>query len=258
MRRLNSLATKTATLALVAGLAAPALQAQELDLGNMTPEQRTAFGSAVRDYLLEEPQVLIEVMNLLEQQQYEQQAQADEALVSQNADALFRDGYSWVGGNPEGDVTVVEFSDYFCGYCRRAHSEVDELLSADGNIRFIYKEFPIRGDDSTLSTRFALATLQEAGPDAYKQVSDALMTMQPGLTETILSRLANTLGLETDAIMARMSDPEIEQQIDATKALARSMQINGTPTFVIGGKMYRGQIGLEAMRQAVAEERADG
>ena len=84
------------------------------------------------------------------------------------------------------------------------------------------------------------------------------MTMQPGLTETILSRLANTLGLETDAIMARMSDPEIEQQIDATKALARNMQINGTPTFVIGGKMYRGQIGLEAMRQAVAEERADG
>ena len=138
MRRLNSLATKTATLALVAGLAAPALQAQELDLGNMTPEQRTAFGSAVRDYLLEEPQVLIEVMNLLEQQQYEQQAQADEALVSQNADALFRDGYSWVGGNPEGDVTVVEFSDYFCGYCRRAPFEVDVVLRAEGNIRCNY------------------------------------------------------------------------------------------------------------------------
>ncbi|MBN9675724.1 DsbA family protein [Salipiger bermudensis] len=256
---LTRLTRPAAALTLAAGLAAalPAT-AQDFDFSAMTPEQREAFGTQVREYLLENPQVIMEAVNALENRQAEQQAVADQQIVADNADALFRDGYSYVGGNPDGDITIVEFSDYRCGYCRRAFPEVEELISSDGNIRFIMKEFPILGEASVTSSRFAIATLMEAGDEAYKAVHDALITLEGEPSEPVLRRLADTLGLDAEAIIARMSDEEVTRRIQETRELATRLQINGTPSFVFSDQMLRGYVPLDGMRQLVDQIRSEG
>ncbi|MBE9636448.1 DsbA family protein [Salipiger mangrovisoli] len=246
-----------ASLAVASGLLAPPALAQDFDLQKLTPEQREAFRAEVREYLLDNPEVIMEAVSALEARQAEQQAAADDQLVSSNAAALFDDGYSWVGGNPDGDVTIVEFSDYRCGYCRKAFPEVEELVKSDGNIRIIIKEFPILGQDSMTSSRFALATMLVAGPDAYKQMHDALISLKQQPTEPVLSKLASTLGLDSDAILAKMADPEVDRRIKETHELASKLQISGTPTFVFGDQMLRGYVPIDGMRQILDQIRED-
>lgn len=252
------LAASTLSLGLATGFAAP-LAAQDgapaLDLSALTPEQSEAFGAQVRAYLLANPEVIMEAVSVLEQRQQNAAADADRALVSAFADEIFDDGYSWVGGNPEGDITVVEFMDYRCGYCRRAKDAVDQLLEQDGNIRFVVKEFPILGEPSVLASRFAVATQIVAGDEAYGAVHDALMALDAEPSEGVLRRLARTLGLEADAIFDEMNSDEVTRRLNDTRQLAQHLQITGTPGFIIGGQMLRGAAPVQAMMAVVAEER---
>ncbi|TCM84716.1 DsbA family protein [Rhodovulum steppense] len=232
-----------------------ALPAQAFDLAAMSEAERELFRAEVRSYLMENPEVLMEAIGVLEQRQAEAQTANDEALVRVNAAEIFEDGHSWVGGNPEGDITLVEFVDYRCGYCRRAHDDVAELVSSDGNIRLVMKEFPILGDQSVLSARFAVATLQIAGPDAYEKAHDALITFRGNVTEDSLKDLAATLGIDGAAILARMTAPEVDAVLAANQSLAQRMQISGTPTFIVGPQMLRGYMPLDGMRRIVSEIR---
>lgn len=251
----NALRATVASAVMLMGAQAQAADTV-FDLDKMTPAQEAAFGAAVRSYLLENPQVIMEAVAVLEEREQQQQAQADLSIVSDNADALFNDGYSWVGGNPDGDYTVVEFLDYRCGYCRKAHPEVSELIKSDGNIRLIVKEFPILGEASIIASRFAIATQIIGGNDAYKAVSDALMTLDGNPNEATLKRLAKTFGLDADAILAEMSSEEVTRRISETRALAQRMQISGTPSFVFGDQMVRGYAPLPTMQNIVAQGRA--
>lgn len=243
--------------------AAPALTAltlitgpaQALDLSAMSAEEREAFGSEVRAYLLENPQVILEAINLLEQRQAAAESQADLELVKAYSDELFNDGYSWVGGNPDGDITLVEFMDYRCGYCRRAVPEVAKLLQADGNIRFVIKELPILGEASVASSRFAVATKQVAGDDAYKQVHDALLEFGGDVSEVTLRRLSDGLGLDSDAIIAAMDSDAVTEEIAQTRALAQKMKISGTPSFVLGTELLRGYLPADQMKQIADQVR---
>lgn len=216
-----------------------------------------AFGERVRAYLMENPQVIMEAVAVLEERQAEQQVGLDSKLVSDNADALFHDGVSFVGGNPDGDITIVEFTDYRCGYCRKAHPEVAELIALDGNIRLIVKEFPILGEQSMLASRFALATRRVAGDEAYVQVNDALMAMREDVTAEALEALAEDLGLDAQAILSELGHPEIGAIIAANRQLGQDLAINGTPSFVFEDQMVRGYVPLDAMQQIVAEARAE-
>ncbi|EDM71404.1 27 kDa outer membrane protein, putative [Roseobacter sp. AzwK-3b] len=246
---------KFAPLAALATAAAFALPAQALDLSDMSTAEREAFQAEIRAYLLENPEVIMEAVAVLEQRQAQQQAQADVTLVENNADALFNDANSWVGGNPEGDITLVEFMDYRCGYCRRAFPEVENLVELDGNIRVIVKEYPILGEQSMLAARFAIATLQQAGDEAYKQVHDALMTFSGDITETSLRRLGDGFGLDVETIMGHMDSDAVTDVIAANHALAQRMNITGTPTFVMQDQMLRGYVPLDAMQQIAADIR---
>lgn len=247
--------TLTAAAALATCLSAPSWA---FDVAAMTDNEREAFRAEIRAYLLENPEVIFEAVEVAEQRKAEAQAAGDDQLLADNAAAIFDDGFSWVGGNPDGDITVVEFMDYRCGYCRKAHDEVAELVGQDGNIRFIVKEFPILGEASLISTRFALAVLLVAGDAEYKRAYDALITMTSDMSEPVLRRLADTLGVDADAVIARMDDPEIDRRISETRALAQSLNINGTPTFVMGTELVRGYVPLDTMEQIIANERADG
>lgn len=242
-----------AALGLCLALAAPA---GAEGLTDMTKADRAAFGEAVRAYLLDNPEVIVEAMTILQDRQAEAEAQADDQLVTANADLIFNDGVSWVGGNPDGDITVVEFMDYRCGYCKKAAAVVEELVASDGNIRFILKEFPILGEESMTTSRFAVAVQQLHGAEAYKSVHDALMELRGAPDDATLTRLATDLGLDPAPIRARMDSEAVTQVIAANHALAESLVISGTPTFVIQGQMLRGYMELEGMRQIVADERA--
>ncbi len=153
--------TTLAATALITALSTPAFA---FDITAMTEDERAMFRAEVRSYLLDNPEVIMEAVAALEAKQAAAQADAEKNMVAANAKMLFDDGYSWVGGNPDGDITVIEFSDYRCGYCRKAMKEVEELVESDGNIRFILKEFPILGEASLVSSRFAIAALTVAGP----------------------------------------------------------------------------------------------
>lgn len=247
--------SKLAAASTLALLAAPV---QALDLSSLTDAEREAFGAQVRAYLLENPEVIMEAVELLEQQQAEAKASADTALVAANLSELQDDGFSWVGGNPDGDITLVEFMDYRCGYCRRAVPEVNTLLKEDGNIRLVIKEFPILGEASLTSSRFAVATKHVVGDEAYKKVHDALLEFTGEPTEVSLKRLAEGLGLDGDAIIAGMDAPEVTEELARTRALAQRLQISGTPTFVLEDEMLRGFLPADQMSIIVAEKREQG
>lgn len=244
----------TLPFVLVAGLMLTA-PAGAFDLTAMSADERSAFRAEIRSYLLENPEIIMEAVAVLEQRQAERQSEDDQTLVQVNSEALFDDPDSWVGGNPDGDVTIVEFLDYRCGYCRRAHDEVAQLLETDGNIRMIVKEFPILGADSVISSQFAIATLQLAGDEAYHAVSDALMKLKPSPEEAVLRRLAESFDLDADAIFERMESDEVGRVIEANRALAQRMSINGTPTFVVEDQMLRGYVPLAGMIEVVDEVR---
>ncbi len=231
--------------------------AQALDLNTMTEAEKAEFGAQVREYLLENPEVIIEAINILEERNAAAEALADKELVAANAEELFNDGYSWVGGNPDGDITLVEFMDYRCGYCRRAVPEVASLLASDGNIRLVIKELPILGDASIVSSRFAVATKQVAGNDAYKQVHDALLAFSGEPSEVTLRRISDGLGLDSDAIIAAMDSDDVTAEIAQTRELAQKMRISGTPSFVLGTEMLRGFLPADQMLQIADGVRAE-
>lgn len=241
-----------AALALLGLLSTPA---QAFDLTNMTDAEREAFRKEVRDYLLENPEVIMEAVSRLEQPDAAQQQANDLDLVRANADELFEDGFSWVGGNPEGDITIVEFLDYRCGYCRKAFEEVNQLISDDTNIRFVVKELPILGQASVDSARFAVATKHVAGDEAYHLIHDALMDYKGPTDDAALSRLAEGLGLDPEPIVAHLGDQSVDEELVKTRQLAETLKINGTPTFVFGEQMIRGYVPLDAMQQIVSDQR---
>ena len=241
--------------ALALSLAAP-LMAPAPAQAEMTDAERSDFRAEVRAYLLENPEVLMEAIAVLEDRRDSAAAASDIALLQTHADEIYNDPASWVGGNPDGDITVVEFVDYRCGYCRKAHDEVAELVASDGNIRLVLKEFPILGEQSDLSSRFAIAVLQLEGADAYKSAHDALISYQGSVTLPGLQKLGGDLGLaDVDAVMARMASPEVQSVIDANHELGTLMAISGTPTFVVDQTMVRGYVPLEGMRQIVEGQR---
>ncbi|MEH7826744.1 DsbA family protein [Gemmobacter denitrificans] len=247
--------TFLATTALTLGLSLPALA---LDLSAMSDAEKQAFGAQVRAYLIENPEVIMEAVRVLEDRQQAAAIEDDLKLLEDNAEAIFQNANDWAGGNPEGDITLVEFIDYRCGYCRKAHDEVNELVKSDGNIRFVVKEFPILGEESLISSQFAIAVRMVAGDEAYKRAHDALITLRGDATAESMAALAGELGLDAAAISAKMSSPEVAAVIEANHALGTTMQINGTPSFIIDRTMVRGYVPLDGMRQIVEGQRQDG
>ena len=158
-------------------------------------------------------------------------------------------------GPANADVTIVVFTDYRCGYCRKAYDEVAELVKSDGNIRFVVKEYPILGEESLVSARFAIAVRQVGGDDLYEKAHVALISLRGNPTPETLGQLAGDLGLDPAGILAKMDSDEVTAVIAANHALGEQLRINGTPTFVIDGTMVRGYVPLDGMREIVKAQR---
>lgn len=249
--------TWTRTVAAAATALTLSLPASALDLKAMSDEERADFGAAVRAYLLEHPELLLEISDVLQERNAVAEAERDKALVQHNLAALTNDGFSWVGGNPDGDITIVEFMDYRCGFCRRAKPEVERLLAEDGNIRLIIKELPILGESSLVASRFAVSAKHVEGPEAYKALHDALIEMPGEPNEVTLARLSESFGYNTEAILEGMNADAVTQELRLTRQLANNMSISGTPTFIFGDEMVRGYLPLDQMKAVIEEQRAE-
>lgn len=255
------------SLGLIAGLAsltalAPAFAEEKPATAKaestMSEAERLALRDEVRAYLLEHPEVLVEAMNVLQQREDDAALALDAKFITDNKDLIFTNDNDWVGGNPNGDITLVEFMDYRCGYCRKAYADVDKLIKSDGNIRFVVKEFPILGDASMLSAQFAIALRQLHGDEPYAKAHDTLMSLRGEPTVETLARLATDMGFEPQPILDRMKSPEVAAVIQTNYDLAQKMDITGTPAFIMGDIVMRGYAPFETMKDFVADARTGG
>lgn len=241
------------SIAILLALSTPAMA---FDISDMSAEEREAFRSEIRDYLLENPEIIIEVISVLENRQAQVSRDAEVQMIANNHDNIFNDGYSYVDGNPEGNLRLVEFLDYRCGYCRKAHPEVAQMLAHDDDIALIIKELPILGEESVIMSRFAIATRIVHGGADYKKMHDALMNLQGSPSEPVLRRLAGEFGLDADAILEEMTSDAVTDEINANRRLASLLAIDGTPTFIVEDQFLRGYVPLEQFVQILAEIRS--
>ena len=244
-----------ATAALLTAMATPAAA---VDLNALSPAERDAFRAEVRAFLIENPEVLLEAMEVLRGREAEAEAAKDRHLLSVYAEEIFNDGISWVGGNPDGDITIVEFLDYRCGYCRRAHDDVAKLLDSDGQIRWVVKELPILGPDSDTSSKLAVATLRQLGNEAYGRLHDVLMTFEGPVNEKTLPIVAKRAGIDLADVQDEMESDGVADHIARVRQLAGALEISGTPSFVIGNTFVRGYVPLQNMQAIIADLREKG
>ena len=200
--------------------------------------------------ILENPEIIMKAVEILQQREKEQAASGAntvrlEVESDPNAPNL---------GNPEGDVTVVEFFDYNCPYCRSAGQTVQALLAADENVRVIYREWPILGDDSVMAARAALAAREQGKYEAFHW---ALMNGEGRVTEALIFKVARDLGMDVAQLEADMVSPAVEAHIALSNALAQQLGFTGTPAFIVGDKTAPGMLSLDEITTLVAEARAD-
>ncbi|MEN0001996.1 MAG: DsbA family protein [Pseudomonadota bacterium] len=235
-------------------LVAGALLASTMTAGAFDDAQRAEIGEIVRVYILANPEVLIEVQEALEQQIAAEEEQARTALIASSADDLFNNPADPVLGNPDGDVTVVEFFDYNCGFCRRAMADMQEIIETDPNVRFVLKEFPILGPDSIAAHQVALA-FNAVAPELYEQFHTELMDLDARASEETALEVAVSLGVDEEVLKRSMADPRHSNSVQNTYQLAEGLGISGTPSYVIGNSLVPGALGVDELRARIAQAR---
>ena len=219
---------------------------------DISPEQRKAIEGIIHDYLMENPDVLIEALRAAEDKA-DHDADAKAALVLKDRRSeVFDDPATPVGGNPQGDVTIVEFFDYRCPYCKQVQPTLQTLLDQDHRLRFVYKEMPVLGPSSVLAAHAALAAQRQ---DKYEAFHTAMMAAKGQISEDVVYKVAGSVGLDLDRLKRDMAAPEIERALKANLALATALDIRGTPGFIIGEHIVPGAIDLDALKNLIEEVR---
>jgi len=216
--------------------------------------QKKEFGAFIREYLLANPEIVEEMSQALEIKKEAESRVLAETAITQNKDAIFNAPEDIVLGNPDGDVTVVEFYDYNCGFCKRAMTDMVELLDKDPNVRFVLKEFPILGPDSMAAHRVAMS-FRALAPEKYGEFHIKLLSGDVRATEDYTIDVAKGFGVDEAALRAGMKDPAIDQSIRQTYELANALGISGTPSFVVGNEAVFGAVGAEALLAKIANVR---
>jgi len=235
--------------ALLLGTAAP-LAAQAL-----SPQQRQEVVEVVRDALRKDPSILRDALMALQQAEQEDRSTSQRAAIAAHEEKLLRDPADPVKGNPRGDVTIVEFFDARCGYCKSLHPTMEALLREDSKVRLVLKDLPILGPNSVLASRALLAAQRQ---DKYVPLQDALMKLRGEPTEAALQAEAQRAGLDWPRLQRDMQDPALKIRLQENVAMARTLGIEGTPALIIGGKLVPGAVDLPTLRQLVAEARQAG
>lgn len=200
-------------------------------------EQKKAIGELIKDYLVKNPEVMIDIQNALEVKLEAEQTEKLKAFMAENAKDIYRNPDSPVAGNPDGDITVVEFFDYNCGYCKRGLSEVQKLIDSDKRVRFVFKELPILSKGSEEAAKVALAAKRQG---KYWEFHQAMLTQKGIANEASSLKVAEGLGLDMTKLKADMVGASVRDELEHMKQLAQKLGVNGTPHFLVGDKAIPG------------------
>jgi len=238
-------------------IGAAAALAVVLGLGHRSVPQpdEAALRQVVRDTLASEPQLVVGALQAIDQQR---QAASDSAriqAVAANKDAIYADPNSPSVGPADASVTIVEFFDYRCPYCKRVAPDIASLLASDPDLRIVYKEFPILGPESLVASRAALAAQRQG---KYREMHEALIANKGELSEAEILATAQSVGLDLERLKTDMSDPAIMDQLKQVHALAQTLNIDGTPAFFFGARFVGGAVSLDQMKQLVQDARRQG
>ena len=235
----------SAVLALLAPGPAPAA-------GEFTPDQRQAIEGIVRDYLANNPEILVDALQAAENKARGEARDKASATLAARSNEVFNDPDAPVGGNPQGDTSLVEFFDYRCPYCKQVEPSLEALLAQDKQLRFVYKEFPVLGPAAVSAARAALAARQQGKYDAFHS---AMMNTKGEFSEPVVFKVANSVGLDVERLKHDMAAPEIDRILKANANLAAALDIRGTPGFVVGKDIVPGAISLDALKKLIAASR---
>ena len=225
--------------------------------GTFDAAQQEEIGALVKQYLMEHPEVIRDAMVELDRRQQAAEADARKDTLAKSADALFNSKNQVVLGNPDGDVTLVEFFDYNCGYCKRAHGDMARLLEEDKNLRIVLKEFPVLGPGSEEAAQVAVV-VNEMAPDKYGAFHEKLLMTRGEVNGARALAVAKDVGLDPEAIKARLKEPAVGASIGESYRLAQSLGINGTPSYVLKDEVVVGAVGYDNLKSKIESVRACG
>jgi len=249
-RLLRPLAAAASLLALVAAATMDA-RAQ-----SFSDTQREEIGRIVRDYLIKNPEVLQEVVAEMEKRQAFAEADKHKTAIGTYREAIFNSARQVTLGNPQGDVTLVEFFDYNCGYCKRALSDKLELLKTDQKLKIVLKEFPVLGPGSAEAAQVSVAVrMQDKTGKKYLDFHQKMLSRRGQADKARALAVAKEAGLDMARLEKDLQSPEIKATLDESAQLAEALGINGTPSYVIGQTVIPGAIGLAGLKQQIATVR---
>jgi protein-disulfide isomerase len=244
MRFLPRLAFAAAALLALSAASAPAQP--------ISDAQRGEIERIVRDFLVKNPEVLQEAIAELEKRQAKAEAEKHKTAVKENADVLFNSPRHVVVGNPNGDVTFVEFFDYNCGYCKRALEDMMALMKADPNLKVVLKEFPVLGPGSVDAARVGVAVrMQDKSGKKYLEFHQKLLTGRGQIDKARAIAAAKEVGLDTARIERDLGGDEVRASLEEAFKLAEKLGLNGTPSYVIGSEVVVGAVGLASLKEKV-------
>ena len=253
MTHFKTLSKTTALATCAAALLFTAAPAHAADKTAFTPEQQTALKELVRDFIMENPEVMIESINKMKaKEEQDQNASAIQSLDKHRA-FLYNNPDMPSTGNPKADLTIVEFFDYNCGYCKRAYEAVQQTLDADKNIRFVFVELPILSPQSKVAANYAMAAQKQG---KYFEYHRAIMNSSEPKTEDMLQRAGKDLGLDVEKLKKDANSEETKVMLEKKTAVAQDLRISGTPGFIIGDQIIRGYVPYEGMKPLIAEARS--
>ena len=207
---------------------------------------------SIHDYLVTHPEVLVEAMQALERKQNVERDTAVQKAIQEHRKELTSDPDSPISGNPNGDVTVVEFSDYQCPYCKRSFPAVKSVVAADGKVKLVHKDLPILGEASRIA---ALAALASRNQNKHQAFHDALMSFNGKLDLDRILDIASSVGIDVARLQKDMEDPKLDAILKRNQALAQALDVRGTPAFVIGDQFVPGAVDADTLKQLIAEAR---
>ena len=215
-------------------------------------DQKSALDSAIRDYIMAHPEVIVESLNAMQARQELAQKESQRDALTKLQDQIVGNPKDPVIGNPDGDVTVVEFFDYQCGYCKRMVDPVMQLLKQDPNVRWVMKEFPILGPASVTAAQASIAARNQG---AYQEFHIALMAYRGRLSDAVVLQTAREVGLDLDKLNADMASAETQSTSQEAVVLARSLGVNGTPAFIVGEELLPGAVSLDTLVEQIEAAR---
>jgi protein-disulfide isomerase len=219
-------------------------------------DQRQEIEGIVKNYLLQHPEVMQDVMAELEKRQKAAEAEKNRAAVADNNATIFSSPHQVVLGNPQGNVTMLEFFDYNCGYCKHALSDMLTLLKTDPNLKFVLKEFPVLGEGSVEAAHVAVAArMQDVTGKKYIEFHQKLLGGRGPADKARALAAAKEAGFDMARIEKDMASDEVKKTIDENLKLAELIGVNGTPSYVVGDEVVVGAVGLDTLKEKIAAER---